>query len=197
MRLQPITREGCQIARKWRNEYRVSLRTTIMLTKEQQDAFFDRLQDRNSEDRYWEIHDVEETQTHGTVTELVGMAGLTDIDWTNRLAEISLFVSPKQRRKGLGKECVRLILEEAFDHMNLHQVLGECFDCNPCCSFWRREVQRYGGFQASLPDRKWWNGKYWNSLYFSIFEDGYRNVKEKQNNGAGNNVYPGSNNRGD
>lgn len=176
MRLMPITLEGCQRAREWRNDYRQSLRTTIMLTYEQQEEFFKKLQDRNSEDRYWEVHD---DNTSLGMWPMIAMAGLTDIDWTNRLAEISLFVSPTERRKGLGKECVRLILEEAFDHMNLHQVLGECFRCNPCCGFWEKEVKAYGGSGTELPHRKWWNGKYWDSYYFSIFDTGwYATIKK-------------------
>lgn len=186
MKLQPITREGCQQVRIWRNEFRQSLRTTILITKEQQDAFYDRLQDRNCEDRYWEIHedDAELRALDGTkIGEIksigiVAMVGLTDIDWVNRLAEISLFVSPDQRQKGVGTEALRLTLEEAFDHMNLHQVLGECFYCNPCCGFWKREVRRYYGVERELPDRKWWGGKWWSSYYFSIFEQGYWKAKQ-------------------
>lgn len=176
MKLQPITRQGCQIVRNWRNEFRVSLRTTIMLTREQQDAFYDRLQDRNCEDRYWEVWDVWDQGR--PLPQMMAMAGLTDIDWVNRLAEISLFVSPNQRQKGVGTEALRLTLEEAFDHMNLHQVLGECFYCNPCCGFWKREVRRYYGDERELPDRKWWDGEWWSSYYFSIFEQGYWKAKQ-------------------
>jgi len=144
-----------------------------MLTREQQDAFYDRLQDRNCEDRYWEVWNEVDIFPHA-------MAGLTDIDWTNRIAEISLFVSPNKRQKGVGTEALRLTLEEAFDHMNLHMVVGECFLCNPCCGFWKREVRRYYGDERELPDRKWWDGKWWSSYYFSIFEEGYRRAKQSR-----------------
>lgn len=173
IRLMPITRENCQKARVWRNEVREALRTPIMLTEQMQDDFFDSIsRNKNSEDNYWEVHG-------DGYPSFLGLAGLTDWERANSLAEISLFLNPQYRRKGIGATAVDLVLEEAFNSMNLHQVLGECFYCNPCLPFWEKITRRYGGTGLVLPDRKYWEGKYWNSYYFSILEEGWREAKNK------------------
>lgn len=168
MVLKPITREGAQLAREWRNGWRQSLRTPILITKEMQDKFYDSLQDRNSRDRYWEVWE----------DAMLGLVGLTDIEFENRLAEISLFISPDRQRKGLGMQAVRCVLEEGFDRMNLHQILGEVFYSNPNFPFWVKVVKEYGGFATDLPSRKYWGGKYWDSYYFAIFQEGFEKVRE-------------------
>lgn len=181
IRLMPITRENCQKARVWRNEVREALRTPIMLTEQMQDDFFDRIShNRNSEDSYWEIHEDEYPSfPNSKKTCFLGIVGLTDWERTNSLAEISLFLDPQYRRRGIGSKAVNLALEEAFDRMNLHQVLGECFYCNPCLPFWEKITRRYGGTGVILPDRKYWDGKYWNSYYFAIFEERWHEARNK------------------
>lgn len=174
IRLSPITKEHCQIARVWRNGVREALRTPILLTEEMQDDFYNRIaHERRCEDRYWEVESGGGTDTW----HFCGLVGLTDIEFENSLAEISLFLDPTQRRKGIGAAAVHLVLEEAFDRMNLHQVLGECFTCNKCLPFWERITQKYGGRGTVLPHRKYWAGQYWDSFYFSIFEEGWRGAK--------------------
>lgn len=166
--LKPITQMGLEMVRRWRNEVRESLRTPRMLTGEQQEAFYQSLQDRVSPHRYWEIH-----KQSAFGTDMVGLGGLTFIEWENGLAEISLIISPQERGRGYGSSGVRLILCEAFDRMRLHQVYGEVYACNPITPFWEKVVQEYGGTGVRLPHRKFWNGQYWDSWYFSIFETGY------------------------
>lgn len=160
--LEPVTREGCELARLWRNQALGTLRTPFPLTMEQQESFYDSLQDRVSPHRYWEVRMGSEG--------MVGLVGLTNIDFYNGCAEISLIISPNERGKGVGSGAVDLVLREAFDNMRLHQVYGEVYFSNPGVAFWRKVVTNYGGYSCELPDRKWWKGQHWNSLYFSIRE---------------------------
>lgn len=161
--LAPITQDNCQIAREWRNNFRESLRTPIMLTREMQDDFFDKVaHERHSEDRYWEVHTDDKKEI-----EFLGLGGLTDIEWENRLAEISLFISPAEHGKGYGTQAVKLLCEEGFNRMGLQTILGEAFLCNPNWKFWANLTQKFGGYATHLPNRKYWDGKYWDSYYFS------------------------------
>jgi RimJ/RimL family protein N-acetyltransferase len=61
-----------------------------------------------------------------------------------------------------------MLLDEAFNKMNLKTVTGECYKCNPGLDFWYRVIEKYNGHKTILPNRKFWNGKYYDSLYFSI-----------------------------
>lgn len=168
--LEPVTRDGCELARRWRNEVLGTLRTPFPLTAEQQEAFYQSLQDRNCLHRYWEVGK-EFRVNERPLYDMVGLVGLTNIDWYNGCAEISLIISPNHRGKGIGKEAVRLVLEQAFMYMRMHQVYGEVYFSNPGIDFWRKVVKEYGGYSTTLPDRKWWDGKWWDSLYFAIKAD--------------------------
>jgi RimJ/RimL family protein N-acetyltransferase len=99
---------------------------------------------------------------------LLAFGGLTNIQWENRLTEISLIVNPDNKRSGIGSDCVDMLLDEAFNKMNLKTVTGECYLCNPGIDFWYRVIEKYNGRKTILPNRKFWNGKYYDSLYFSI-----------------------------
>jgi ribosomal-protein-alanine N-acetyltransferase len=99
------------------------------------------------------------------------LGGLSDIEWENRLAEISLFIDPQLHGKGYGTQAVRLLCEEGFERMNLQTILGEAFKCNPNWKFWEKLTTQFGGFMTELPNRKYWNGLYYPSLYFSWDRD--------------------------
>lgn len=159
LHLAPLTRANCLIVKKWRNDFRQALRTSVLLTDEMQNAFFDRVAtDGNCKDRYWEIKQG---------ASFVGLGGLTGIEWENRLAEISLFISPEVTRKGYGTKAVHLLCEEGFDRMGLFIIFGEAFHCNPNWIFWQKLTTSFGGYSTTLPDRKFWSGEHWNSYYFS------------------------------
>ena len=56
-------------------------------------------------------------------TEHVGNAYLRDIDWIHRHAELHLFIgSETMRGKGYGQAATRLLIQHAFDDLNLHRV---------------------------------------------------------------------------
>jgi RimJ/RimL family protein N-acetyltransferase len=111
---------------------------------------------RDSRSRYWAV------DADGT---LIGMAGLTGIEWENRISEVSLILDPAQRGKGYGEAALTLLLEQAFANLNLHIVYGECYECNSSVGFWRKMLPTY---TTTLPQRKYWQGKYYDSLYFSF-----------------------------
>jgi hypothetical protein len=104
------------------------------------------------------------------------MGGLTYIQWENRIAEISLILSPAVRSKGLGEQAVDLLLAEGFDRMGLKTIFGECYYCNDAHEFWLKITEGFGGYITRLPNRKFWAGQFWDSLYFSIDGDCWRQV---------------------
>ena len=161
MILKDLTLEDAQRARKWRNEFRQSLRTPFLLTDKMQQDFYHSL-NGNSRMRYFAIQ-------HEDVT--IGMGGITGIEWENRLAEISLILDPAKRGRGYGRQAVDLLLHEGFNNMNLANIYGECYECNSAIMFWRKICLEYGAYTTLLPFRKYWNGRYYGSLYFNIGGD--------------------------
>ena len=169
MKLEPLTKEQCQKVRIWRNQISESLRTPYLLTEEMQDRFYEEVVcNRNSPHRYWAIVGEIEISGQKRSCVLVGMGGLINIEWHNRLAEISLIIDPKLRDKGYGEKTVDLLLDQAFNYLNLQTVFGECYLCNPGWEFWGDITDKHNGKILLLPNRKFWKGTYYDSLYFSI-----------------------------
>lgn len=167
LRLDALTPEDVEQARIWRNapEVRKGLRTPFLLTHAMQaEFFFGTVCSRTAHHRYWAVR--------GAVDEhpdrIVAMTGLTDIQWENGLAEISLLTMPDRTGQGIGSETVKLVLAEAFGAMRLLTVFGECYMNNPAVSFWERIVKDYGGSATTLPRRKFWDGQLWDSYYFTL-----------------------------
>ena len=77
----------------------------------------------------------------------------------------------------MGEEAFGLLLDEAFGRMGLRTVTLECYACNSSgIAFWRKNKTRYNAYETLLPNRKFWDGEFWDSLYFSIDVDDWRKV---------------------
>lgn len=173
MELRELTREDCEYVRQWRNESLVSLRTPYRLTREMQSDFYDNvICNRDSPHKYWGI-------CPGIQEYICGMGGITNIQWENSIGEISLIICPKNTGIGYGTKAVDLLLDKAFNFMGLKTVFGECYLCNSAVSFWEKITEKYNGTKAFLPNRKFWDGDFYQSLYFSIDKDKFNNVKNK------------------
>ncbi len=173
MKLAPATKENCEQVRLWRNQDLVSWRTPYYLTKEMQENFYkETICNRNSPHRYWGIADSDDV--------FIGLGGLTDISLENRNAEITLVINPARRRENLGEQAVELILDQAFNYLNLNAVFGEVYVLNDIgYSFWSGMADKYKAFTVALPDRKFWQGHYCCSLYFSFDRDEFEKEKNK------------------
>ena len=159
MKLQPLSINDMPTLLKWRNESMEILRTPYMLTNEQQNKWYNEvICDRKSTVRYWKI---------SLKNTLIGYGGIENIEWENRRGEISILIGPKFRRKGYGTEAAGLFLNQAFNFLNLDRIWGECYFCGNI-KFWQRLAKIHNAYCIVLPDRKFWNGKYHNSLYITF-----------------------------
>jgi RimJ/RimL family protein N-acetyltransferase len=182
MKLKALSLADLEQVRLWRNGCLESLRTPFLLTQEMQEAFYrDVVCNRQSNARYWGAWTEEpypKTVLTGNITMqrigvnsvLVGMCGLENIQWENRLAEISLILDPEYP---MYADALRLLLSEAFMSLNLENVYTEVYDCSPYRSFWREIIDKYKCDAAILPCRKYWNGRYFNSMYLNVSKGAY------------------------
>jgi len=178
MEFKVLTLNDCLEVAKWRNETLNALRTPHGLTEEQQREFYKNVVcDRKANARYWAImaeRDVDIKTVFGTYIEtikgkgLIGMAGLENIEWENRRGEISLILDPSERSKGNGDDAFNILLEKGFYELNLENIWGVCYECNPALVFWERQINKYNGQTAVFPNMKYYQGKYWRGLYFNI-----------------------------
>lgn len=189
MKLKSLSLSDVEQVRQWRNEQIEMLRTPFLLTQEQQVNFYHEvICSRQANARYWGICvDGEKFSLKqapdGTgfldkeiLDKFIGMCGLENISWENRLAEISLILDPEYPMDKYGEEAVRLLLHEGFMNMNLENIFTEVYDCSPNQQFWIDSYIQHRGNDIpmiTLPSRKYWNGKYYDSLYINFNKERY------------------------
>lgn len=169
--VKPPTALSLEIVREWRNEDLSSLRTPFFLTEEMQEDYYKQLCDQKSNKRMWCFYENYDPayKCKNEMENLIAFGGLENIEWENRLAEISIIVDWQYRTQGYGKEAVAKILEQGFDYFNLENIYGECYKTNPdALAFWEKIMKIHSGYKTMLPQRKYWHGSYHDSLYFNI-----------------------------
>ena len=178
-----------EIIKDWRNKVPEALRTPFLITSGMQKQFEkDVLNNRQSNHRYFGIYINDEAdrlmctqdQLEFLPSNLVGMGGITNIEWENGLAEISLIIGEKHKDEGYGKKSVELLLHKAFNEMRLDNIYGECYKCNPNIGFWEKIIKKYSAYQTILPNRKFYKSEFYNSLYFNINITNYNNEIGKE-----------------
>ena len=80
-----VEMEHMKSIRTWRNQQPEILRTSKPVSQRSQIQYFNRISERDSNNRMFSV--LEDTR-------LIGMAGLENIQWENRLAEISIITDP-------------------------------------------------------------------------------------------------------
>ena len=159
--------EDAGVVSHWRNDARETLRTIGFSTIDLQEKFIENLNPNRH--RYFSFTDG---------GDVVAFGGLTYIQWENRIAEISLIVDPDLVKQGIGSDAVDMLLDEAFNKLNLKTVFGECYKCNSAHEFWFRLTEKYEGYNTILKNRKFWNGLYYDSIYFSIDGETYSAIQQ-------------------
>jgi len=164
MEFRELSLSDCEQVRAWRNEQLHTLRTPYALTKEMQEDFYkNTVCNRLANSRWWGIW--KDDMVSPT---FIGMCGLLNIEWENRCAEISILLKPISQRCGHGTKAVEMLLYKGFKQLNLENIYGECYTCNPAIEFWKRIADTYNAVRVYLPNRKCWGGDYHHSLYFNI-----------------------------
>jgi GNAT superfamily N-acetyltransferase len=142
-----------------RNKVPETLRTPYALNSVMQEQYFrDVLSNRNSSTRYFKFLDD---------NEMIGMGGIEHISWENRIGELSILIFEEARGKGYGKQLVGSILYHAFDFLNLENVFAECYFCGQI-GFWAKIIEITKAYNTMLPARKYYDGRFWDSMYINF-----------------------------
>ena len=90
-----------------------------------EESWFDQMMRSDAEQRPLAI----EIQD-GKAWQLAGNDGLFHLEWTNRSAEFGIFIGDKSRWDKSGTEVLQLVLQHAFDTLNLNRVYLRVFATN-------------------------------------------------------------------
>jgi len=147
--------------REWRNHYSIwrYCRQNDLISDVAQTAWYE----RQSKDPSIKMYGLWLKVAAGA--ELVGVAGLTSIDWFNRRAEFSLYLNPEKHRQGLGSSGLRMLLAHAFDNLALEQVWGETLEGNPAMAIFQAIGFKQDGTRRAF---YWKDGRFWDAHLISI-----------------------------
>ena len=101
--------------------------------------------------------------------ELIGDCSLHDIDRHNRTCDVGIAIGRPHWSQGYGQEALRLLVDYAFKHFNMHRVGLEVIADEPRAVTAYRKV----GFveEGRLRKRDWMNGEYHDVLVMSILDE--------------------------
>jgi RimJ/RimL family protein N-acetyltransferase len=164
--MRTLNIEDVERIRKWRNHEPETLRTPYMLTKEmQKEWYLNTICKRESRTRYFAFY---------WDGELRGYGGIENILWEVRTGEISILIAKQYQGMGYGKEAIIKILDYGFNNLNLNFIWGECYYCSKAVGFWKHILSPYKPIETNLPNRKYWNGKYYDSYYFQVIKENFK-----------------------
>lgn len=155
--LCPVDSDDLEIMRLWRNspEIWIFCRQHDLISDAMQQRWFEK-QDNDPTCSMYVVH---------TDAGRVGVCGLTGIDRTNRVAELSLYIAPDFQKKGLGEKTFRTLISHGFRNLGLNSIFCEVFHGNPVS----RIVEKVG-FQkwGTKPQSYFRDGRFIDSDFFSI-----------------------------
>lgn len=104
---------------------------------------------------------------------LIGVVGLTHLDWQKRCAEISIYIGDTEMRgKGYGEAALRALLDYGFGKVGLHRIFGEIYAHNEANVHLFEKV----GFalEGRLRHRQFHKGQWIDSLVYGMLEGEWR-----------------------
>jgi diamine N-acetyltransferase len=156
VRLRAVERSDLPKFHEWLNDPEVTqgLAMYLPLSMGDEEKWFERITQGEPDQRALAI-EVKDRQSW----QLVGNAGLFNLEWNNRSAEFGIFVGDKSRwDKGYGTEALELILRHGFDTLNLHRIYLRVYASNARA---RRSYEKAGlVLEGTMREAVFRRGKY-------------------------------------
>ena len=103
----------------------------------------------------------------------IGNIKLGPINWVHRFSEFGILIGEKKYwGKGFGYEATRLLLDHAFDKLNIHRIRLGVVDENK--SAIRSYLKLGFKIEGKAREQFFIDGKYRDVIYMGVLEDEYR-----------------------
>jgi RimJ/RimL family protein N-acetyltransferase len=169
--LRALEKEDLEILRDWRNmkHVRKSTREYRLLNMINQKNWFESIQNDNPPKNIM----------FGIVNKkrkLVGVTGLTYIDWKNRTSEISIYLSSiNWQKKSEAQDVINLIMEYGFGELNLNRLWVEIY------GLMNENIKLFEKMkffkEGILREKVWRNKKWWDTYIYSKLASEYYEEK--------------------
>ena len=163
LKLSRVKQRDLIAALDWRENDFASLRTSHFILDSAQSEFYQSLKNRTDIQYFSVIND----------KKIVGVCGFVNLNLVNRNGEIAMILNPKFRGDGYGLRTLDLLLIHGFNNLGLKNIYGETYECNPSYGFWENIIKQRKVTSVRLPERKFYEGKFWDGIYFNFSLDNY------------------------
>ena len=171
--LRSLEVDDLEILKKWRNNKvnRIHTREFRLLNMVNQKHWFNSIHKDNPPK--FIMFGVADKQK-----KLIGVCGLTYIDWKNRHCEISIIIFKKNWQKSKqAKDTVLLLTDHAFGELNMHRLWVEIFDTIP------ENIEFFESMnfvkEGILRDKLWRDRKWHNAIIYSKLVNDKKYGKKK------------------
>ena len=159
--LRALEEEDLKILKNWRNSdfVRVTTREYLFLNMINQKNWFESIHKDNPPK--FIMFGIENNKKI-----LIGVCGLTYVDWKNSHAEVSIYIGKKNWQKSKeATDTLQLITEYRFGELHLHRLWAEIYDTAPenVILFEKMDFNKEG----TLRDQLWRNRKWHNSFLYA------------------------------
>lgn len=173
--LSPLSMDDAEKFAIWMNDFEVTdytMRSDKVLTLESEIKW---LTEKTNESGY--LMSIVTIDTD----EVIGNIGLNEINFIHRFGVLGIFIGEKENRsKGYGAEAICLLLDYAFNYLNLNSVSLSLLECNERAKRCYEKV----GFKECGRKRKcrFINGKYYDAIYMDILASEFKGEYIKNKN---------------
>lgn len=175
--LVPIRHEHIYDIMQWRNEQMDVLRQTNVLTREDQERYYQTVILAGFRDR----HPTQILFSFLCQKELIGYGGLVHLNWNDRRGEVSFLektsraLDPDLYEKDFAA-FIRLIKMVAFEDLELNRISGETFDLRPR----HIHVMEQNGFvlEGRMREQVFREGRFVDSLIHGLLRSQYLTDKK-------------------
>ena len=165
--LSPIERGDIEIIKGWRNSQKIQkyFREYRLFSIEQKERWYTSM----VHDNRFEMFSIKDNASQ----EMVGVCGLTYIDWVNRHADVHIYVGKGDEwiDNEYCPEALKTILEYGFGILNLNKVWAEVYEID------NKKIKFFTDFgfsvDASLRQHYYYKGKYYDSHILSLLRGEY------------------------
>ena len=152
---------------EWLNDpdVRRGMSAYLPLSLTEEEKWYESLADREPDERPFAIDIRTETGWQH-----VGSTSFFDFDWRNRTAEFGILIGEKTVwNQGYGTETTRLMLQHAFQTLNLHRIMLRVFSHNPGA----RRVYEKVGFvhEGTMRQAEYQEGEYLDVHIMSVLRE--------------------------
>lgn len=159
--LRALEEEDLSVLKKWRNNKvnRIHTREYRLLSMIHQKDWFESIHKENPPK-------IIMFGVTNKKRDLIGVCGLTYVDWKNKHAEISIILSLENWQKTKeAQNTIDLLMNYGFGELNMHRLWVEIFDTIPqnVMLFEKMKFTKEG----TLRDKLWRGNKWHNSFIYS------------------------------